>query len=189
MKRGVELGRDRSYWFPILPEALWSTLAETGDYRSWWPSLTDLEADRLVAGAVWHCTIRPPLPFALRLAIHLDDVLRPTLVTANISGDIAGTARLDVEPHGKGCDVQLTSTLAPSNRTLGTIETLARPIIRRAYNWMLDTGARQFLNSAIAERGPEAPRSTREVRAKRSVARAAAAGAATEPPTPDPFPM
>ena len=32
------------------------------------------------------------------------------------------------------------------------IETLARPIIRRAYNWMLDTGARQFLRSAIAQR-------------------------------------
>jgi hypothetical protein len=152
MTRGVELGRDRSYWFPMLPDALWSALAETGDYRCWWPSLTDLDADRLVAGAVWRCTIRPPLPFALRFAIHLDDVVRPTLVTAHISGDIAGTARLDVAPHGKGCDVQLTSTLAPSNRTLGMIETLARPIIRRAYNWMLDTGARQFLRNAIAPR-------------------------------------
>lgn len=152
MTRGVELGRDRSYWFPMLPDALWSALAETGDYRCWWPSLTDLEADGLVAGAVWRCTIRPPLPFALRFAIHLDDVVRPTLVTAHISGDIAGTARLDVAPHGKGSDVQLTSTLAPSNRTLGMIETLARPIIRRAYNRMLDTGARQFLRSAIGQR-------------------------------------
>jgi hypothetical protein len=152
MKRGVELGRDRSYWFPMLPDALWSALAETGDYRSWWPSLTDLEADDLAAGAIWRCTIRPPLPFPLRFAIHLDDVVRPTLVTAHISGDIAGTARLDVAPHGNGCDVQLTSTLAPSNRTLGMIETLAGPIIRRAYNWMLDTGARQFLRNAIAQR-------------------------------------
>jgi hypothetical protein len=152
MKRGVQLGRDRSYSFPMRPDALWSALADTSNYQSWWPSLTDLDADRLVAGAVWRCTIRPPLPFPLRFTIHLDDVVRPTLVTAHISGDIAGTARLDVAPHGTGCDVQLTSTLAPSNRTLAMIETLARPIIRRAYNWMLDTGASQFLKSATAER-------------------------------------
>ena len=151
MQRGVELGRDRSYWFPMRPDALWSALAEPSDYRSWWPSLTDLEADGLVAGAVWLCTIRPPLPFPLRFVIHLDDVVRPTLVTSHITGDIAGTARLDVAARGTGSDVQLTSTLAPSNRTLGMIETLARPIIRRAYNWMLDTGARQFLSSAIAQ--------------------------------------
>jgi hypothetical protein len=152
MKRGIELGRDRSYWFPMLPDALWLALADTGNYRSWWPSLTDLDADRLITGTVWRCTIRPPLPFALRFAIHLDDVVRPTLVTAHISGDIAGTARLAVAPHGNGCDVQLTSTLAPSNPTLEMIETLARPIIRQAYNWMLDTGARQFLRNAIAQR-------------------------------------
>ena len=134
------------------PDALRLALAETGDYQSWWPSLTDLDADRLVAGAVWRCTIRPPLPFPLRFTIHLDHVVRPTLVTAHISGGIAGTARLHVAPHGTGCDVQLTSTLAPSNRTLAMIETLARPIIRRAYNWMLDTGAREFLSSAVAQR-------------------------------------
>ena len=150
MMRGVELGGDRSYRFPILPEALWSVLTETGDYRCWWPWLTHLEADGLVAGAEWRCTVRPPLPFALRFAIHLDDVVRPTLVTAHISGDIAGTARLNVAPHAYGCDVQLISTLAPSRRALGLIEPLARPIIRHAHNWVLDTGARQFLGRAIA---------------------------------------
>jgi Polyketide cyclase / dehydrase and lipid transport len=151
MTRGVELGRDRSYRFPMLPDALWSALADTGDYRRWWPWLVDLQADGLVAGEVWRCTIRPPLPYALQFVIHLDDVVRPTLVTAHISGDITGTARLDVAPHGNGCDVQLTSTLAPGRRTLGVIESLARPIIRRAYDWVLDTGARQFLRLAIVQ--------------------------------------
>jgi Polyketide cyclase / dehydrase and lipid transport len=145
----VELGGDRSYRFPIMPDALWTVLAETGDYRGWWPWLTHLEADGLVAGAQWRCTLRPPLPFELRFAIHLDDVVRPRLVTAHISGDIAGTSRLDVTPNGGGCDVQLVSTLAPSRRTLEVIEPLVRPIIRRAHNWVLDTGARQFLGRAI----------------------------------------
>jgi hypothetical protein len=88
----------------------------------------------------------PPLPYyALRFAIHLDDVVPTTFVTARITGDIVGSSRLVIQPHSDGCDVQLTSTLAPSNRALGVIEPLARPIIRRAHNWVIDTGARQFL--------------------------------------------
>ena len=163
MTGGVELGADRSYRFPMLPDALWSTLGETGSYRSWWPWLTDLEADGLVAGAVWRCTVHPPLLYALRFAIHLDEVVRPTFVTARISGDIVGTSRLVIAARGNGCDVQLTSTLAPSNRALGMIEQVARPIIRRAHNWVIDTGARQFLRRGAPDAAaPDPARSPME---------------------------
>jgi hypothetical protein len=160
MTRSVELGRDRSYQFPMTPDALWAALSNTGEYRSWWPWLTDLDAEGLVAGAVWHCTV-PPLPYALRFAVHLDNVARPTLVTAHISGDIVGTSRLVIAANGTSCcDVQLTSTLAPSSRTLGMLEPLARPIIRRAHNWVIDTGARQFLRIGIAQNRKPDPRAS-----------------------------
>jgi hypothetical protein len=160
MTRGVELGGDRSYQFPMPPDTLWAALANTGEYRSWWPWLTNLDADGLVAGAVWHCTVRPPLPYALRFEIHLDNVARPTLVTAHLSGDIVGHSRLAIAPHRTGCEVQLTSTLAPSRRALGMIEPLARPIIRRAHNWVIDTGARQFQHRHRPTLRPETQRSS-----------------------------
>ena len=87
---GVRLDSDRPYHFAVTPAALWSAIAETADYRRWWPWLTGFEANGLVAGDVWRCAVRPPLPYTLRFAIHLDEVVPTTLVTARLSGDIAG---------------------------------------------------------------------------------------------------
>jgi uncharacterized protein YndB with AHSA1/START domain len=148
----VLLDSDRRYRFAVQPAALWSAIAETADYRRWWPWLTAFDANGLVAGDVWRCAVRPPLPYTLRFAIHLDEVVPETLVAARLSGDIAGTARLDVTPDGDGCDVRLTSRLAPSSRAFGLLANLARPIVRRGHDWVLDTGARQFGGLAVDER-------------------------------------
>jgi uncharacterized protein YndB with AHSA1/START domain len=148
----VRLDSDRRYHFSVQPAALWSAIAETADYRRWWPWLTGFEAGGLVAGDVWRCAVRPPLPYTLRFAIHLDEVVPTTLVTARLSGDIAGTARLDVTPEGDGCDVRLTSLLTPSSTAFGLLARLARPIVRRGHDWVLDTGARQFVRLAVEER-------------------------------------
>ena len=150
--RGVELVSDRRYRFPVPPVALWSALDATEDYRSWWPWLRSFEADHLPTGERWRCTVRPPLPYTLRFTIHLDEVERPRLVSARITGDIAGAARLDVEPHTDGCEVRLTSTLAPSNRAFGLIAAVARPIVRRGHDWVLDTGAGQFVTRRAPSR-------------------------------------
>ena len=187
MKRGVELGRDRSYWFPMRPDALWSALAETGDYRSWWPSLTDLEADGLAAGAVWRCTIRPPLPFPLRFAIHLDDVVRPTLVTAHISGDIAGTARLDVAPHGNGLRCPTHIDARPEQPDARD-DRDARP---PDHPTGLQLDARHGCPTVPQERHRptlnRTRREAREVRAERSVARGRLGRRGNRAPTPDPW--
>ncbi len=94
----MELVSDRRYRFTVPPDTLWSTLAATNHYRSWWPWLRAFDdGGGLTAGADWRCTIRPPLPYTLRFRLHLDDVDRPRFVLAHLTGDIAGTARLDVD--------------------------------------------------------------------------------------------
>lgn len=145
----MRLDSDRSYRFEVTADALWSAIAETGDYPRWWPWLSDFDANGLVAGDVWTCTVRPPLPYRLRFAIHLDDVEPTTLVTARVSGDIAGTARLDIAPNGDGCNVRLRSSLRPSSAAFGMLALFARPIVRRGHDWVLDTGARQFVRLAV----------------------------------------
>jgi len=150
----VELQSDRRWVFPAPPQRVWQALADTGEYRRWWPWLTSFEAGSLAAGERWHCTVRvrPPLPYSLRFDIHLDEVVCPRLVTADVSGDIVGRARLDVHDHDAGAEVRLTSALAPSSRGFAALATVARPIVRRGHDWVLDTGARQFLGRAIAGR-------------------------------------
>jgi uncharacterized protein YndB with AHSA1/START domain len=148
----VRLDSDHRYRFSVPPEALWSALANTAGYRTWWPWLSAFEANGLVAGDVWRCSVRPPLPYTLRFAIHLDEVVPTELIAARVAGDIAGTARIDVAPTGEGCDVRLTSSLAPSSRAFGLLAKLARPIVRRGHDWVLDTGASQFASRAVEPR-------------------------------------
>ena len=148
----MRLDSDRSYRFAVSPDALWSAIAETDDYPRWWSWLTHFDADGLIAGDVWRCAVRPPLPYTLRFAIHLDEVVPTSLVTARISGDIAGSARLDIEPNHDGSDVRLRSSLSPSSAAFGMLALFARPIVRRGHDWVLDTGARQFVRLAVEDR-------------------------------------
>jgi len=146
----VELVSDRRYPFPVPPDALWSALAATDDYQGWWPWLRSFEATGLVAGDDWRCTVRPPLGYSLRFTIHLDETAAPRLVTSHITGDIRGTARIEIAPALGGSVIHLTSALAPSNRAFGLVSAIARPIVRRGHDWVLDTGAQQFLSRALA---------------------------------------
>jgi uncharacterized protein YndB with AHSA1/START domain len=145
----VELESDRRFVFPSPPERVWDALSATGEYQRWWPWLTAFEAPGLVAGGLWRCTVRPRLPYSLRFAIRLDRVVPPALVTARISGDIAGHARLVLTAHADGSEVRLTSVLAPGNRAFAVLAAMASPIVRRGHDWVLDTGARQFVGRAI----------------------------------------
>jgi len=148
----VELVSDRRYPFPVPPVALWSALAATGDYQAWWPWLRSFDAIGLHAGDRWHCTVRPPLPYTLRFVIHLDDVDEPRSVVSHLTGDIRGPARIDIVAVPTGSEIHLTSSLTPSTRAFGLVAALARPIARRGHDWVLDTGARQFVSRALAGR-------------------------------------
>ena len=145
----MELVSDRRYPLEVPPDALWSALAATDDYRGWWPWLRSFEADGLHAGGRWHCTVRPPLPYTLRFTIHLDEVEPPHLVTSHLTGDISGVARIVIAPRAGGSEIQLTSTLTPSHRSFGIVAAIARPIVRRGHDWILDTGAQQFADRAL----------------------------------------
>ena len=146
----MQLESDRRYVYPVPPERMWGALAATHLYRRWWPWLTAFEADGLVAGSRWRCTVRPPLPYSVRFTLHLDDVVPPAFVTARVTGDIGGYARIDLADHDEGTQVRLTSALSPTNRAFAIIAAVARPVVRRGHDWVLDTGAHQFGRQAIA---------------------------------------
>jgi hypothetical protein len=144
----VELVSDRRYRFAVAPEPRGTAIAETAEYQRWWPWLKAFEAEGLAVGEVWRCAVRPPLPYTVRFTIRLDEVVQPSLVAATVRGDIAGTARVEVEADGDGCAVRLRSSLAPGGRVFGLVAGIARPIVRRGHDWVLDTGARQFAERA-----------------------------------------
>jgi uncharacterized protein YndB with AHSA1/START domain len=145
----VELVSDRSWCFGAPPDVVWAALAATDDYPRWWPWLTTFDADGLVAGGRWRCTVRPPLQYSVRFAIDIDEVEPPHLVTARVSGDITGHARIDITESGARSEVRLASALTPTRRTIAWLAAVAGPIARRSHDWVLDTGARQFAARAV----------------------------------------
>ena len=143
----MELASDRRYHVPAPPQVVWSRLAATDEYQSWWPWLREFEAVGLETGDEWRCRVRPPLPYTVRFTIVLDEVEAPSTVAAHIDGDIVGTARVTLSERDGGCEIRLTSTLSPRGRAVRIMADLARPLARRGHDWVLDTGARQFADA------------------------------------------
>ena len=146
----VRIGSDRWYDFDVSPDAFWTAACQTQLYQGWWPWLQQFDAGLLAEGQVWSCSVRPPLPYVVSFSVEFHEVCHGTRVQATVSGDIEGSARLDIEPAQSGCRVRLRSHLAPSSRRLKAAAVVARPIVGFGHNWVLDTGARQFRTRAFS---------------------------------------
>jgi uncharacterized protein YndB with AHSA1/START domain len=140
----MELRTDRVYRFPFAPDELWARINQVDDFGRWWPWLRAFDGTRLQAGDVWTCVVQPPVPYAVRFAVTIVEVVPHERVTATIGGDIIGTAHLRLLDDPGGSRLQLVAELAPRKQSLQSISRFARPLVRFGHNWVLDTGARQF---------------------------------------------
>lgn len=158
----MQVRSDRWYDLPADRAAVWAAFATPGHFRTWWPWLVEFEGDELAVGRRWSCAVSPPLPYVVRFTLDLVTVEPHRSVRAEVRGDVVGDARLDlVDPDpdpdpdrdadaGPGaCRLHLVSDLAPGNAALQVIAAAARPVVRRGHDWVLDTGARQFVDRAL----------------------------------------
>ena len=145
----VHLGASRS--------TVWDQIRCVERFPEWWPWLGSFDGTELVPGAVWRCTVNPPLPYRLRFSITLDEVEAPFLATATLAGDIIGSARLELHERGAGCTAALSSTLLPRQGLLRIFAQLAPSIVRFGHDWVLETGARQFERALSLQVGEEPP--------------------------------
>lgn len=145
----MRIHSDRRDAFEVPPEELWAAMSEVGCFRGWWPWLRELDASALEPGAIWSAVVQPPLPYRLRFDVHILDVVALASVTAKVTGDIEGSARLDIAATPSGSELHLVSELAPTNAVLRTVAALAGPVARFGHEWVLDTGLRQFRDQAL----------------------------------------
>jgi len=141
----VRFDTDRRYPLPLSPEDLWDTISQLDDYKRWWPWLRRFDGTHLASGHTWRCAVRPPLPYVVRFDVALEEVVAPHTVRASISGDVVGTARLEITGQSGGCEARLVSSLEPGNRLLKAMARIAAPVVRQGHDWVLDSGARQFI--------------------------------------------
>ncbi|MGH9276386.1 MAG: hypothetical protein ACRDZU_17210 [Acidimicrobiales bacterium] len=140
---------DRRYDLPVSPSELWAALTRVDDYRSWWPWLRQFDAQQLAGDEIWDCLVQPPLPYRVRFFVSLDEVHAPTTIRASITGDVVGEARLDITECPDGSEARLVSHLEPGNGLLRAVARVAAPVVRYGHDWVLDTGARQFIDRAV----------------------------------------
>lgn len=123
-------------------------MAQVHRYREWWPWLRRFDAVALAPGEVWTATVQPPLPYRLTFRLHLLEVDAPRCVEVDVSGDIEGTARLEVVPTASGSDLHFRSDLGPRSPALATVARFAEPMVRFGHDWVIDAGLRQFRRRA-----------------------------------------
>jgi hypothetical protein len=140
----MRLTTDRRYRFPFGPDEFWRRISLVDHYQAWWPWLHRFDAKGLDAGDVWSCTVHPPVPYAVRFTLALDEIEPDRSVAARIDGDIVGRATLSVERDGTGSCVRLVADLQPDKQSLKMMSLIARPLVTFGHNWILDVGVRQF---------------------------------------------
>jgi uncharacterized protein YndB with AHSA1/START domain len=145
----VQVRSDRWYDLPASRASVWEAFGTTDRFRTWWPWLLEFEGDRLDIGQRWSCAVSPPLPYVVRFTLDLVVVEHHRMIRAEVRGDVVGDARLDLVDDEGGCRLHLVSDLAPGNAALQLVAVAARPIVRRGHDWVLDTGARQFVERAL----------------------------------------
>lgn len=128
---------------------MWEALTRVDRYRDWWPWLRALDAEGFALGERWRCTVQPPVPYRVRFGVTLTSVAAPARVTADLDGDIVGTAEVALDPVDGGCELRLVSSLVAAGTVLRFVTRWARPIAVRSHDWVLDTGVEQFRASAL----------------------------------------
>jgi uncharacterized protein YndB with AHSA1/START domain len=146
------------YDLPLPREEVWALISELSHYRRWWPWLRSFDAAALAPGEEWRCLVQPPVPYIVRFRVSIEHVEAPVLVRAIVSGDVVGTATLTLDEGEDGCTATLRSSLAPGNSALRLVSRFAAPIARFGHDWVLDSGARQFIDRALVPvAGDETP--------------------------------
>lgn len=128
-------------------DALWELLADTDRYPQWWSWLRrfDLDGDGLEAGSVATCQVRAPLPYSLHFDVAVDEAVPASRVVTTVSGDLAGPARLEIEPHGAShCAARLVWEVHLEDRVLRRLAIVARPGMVWAHDRVVNAGIESF---------------------------------------------
>ena len=108
------------------------------------------DAAALAEGEEWRCEVQPPVPYPVRFRVGIEHVEAPRARPGH--GERGRGGRGDAHPRGgghAGARATLDSSLAPGNTALRLVSRFAGPIARFGHDWVLDSGARQFIARAV----------------------------------------
>ena len=139
MPAGVLVYRSE-FLFETTPEQLWDLIEQFDHFESWWPWLTDfrVEGDGLAAGSVLQGTVAPPLPYRMRLRVQLVECRRPYSVDAVVGGDLAGDARLRLNPEGGRTRAEVAWTVEMRQPAMRLASRFGRPLLQWGHDRVVE---------------------------------------------------
>jgi hypothetical protein len=143
---------DETFRFPVSVDEFWATVSRTDRYTEWWGWLREFDGPGLQEGAVAHCLIQAPLPYALRLTVTVAHMVPCARVETRIDGDLAGPARLELEREGDSCAARLVWSLELRPPVLRRLAAVGRPAMSWAHDRVIARGVRQFEERALRPR-------------------------------------
>jgi hypothetical protein len=131
-------------------------LVGVDEYQARWPWLKRFDAVALADGERWSCSVQPPLPYRVSFELALHDVVELRSVAADVSGDITGTARIElVATSADSTELRFESSLEPASTWLRRISVIAMPVARYGHDAVIDRALAEF-----AAHLPRTPRRT-----------------------------
>jgi hypothetical protein len=135
---------DRTWHFDVPTDRLWGAVSDSSRFPEWFPWLDADHLCPLTVGTVARFRIDPPLPYRLNLMVSVLDVVEGASVETDVSGDLAGPARLEVAPHGEGATARLVWSLVVQRPALSLLERVARPVMVWGHDAVVARGLERF---------------------------------------------
>jgi hypothetical protein len=141
----VHFRYERSWRFALDADALWAALEDTPSYASWWGWLRDADLPSLTEGARASFAVAAPLGYVMRLGLRVVEVVPARRVSAQVDGDLAGRAELEIRPDGPAAStVELRWDLALQRPALRALGLVARRALESGHDWVVDAGVSSF---------------------------------------------
>ena len=147
----VRVATEKTVYFDAGRAEVWAAMANVDAYGRLWPWLERFDAKGLVAGDVWTCRVRPPLPYTVSFTIAFDKVEPERFASATVEGEVEGPASIELSDDGSGTTVVVRSSLEPRSTFLRVLSATLPPVARFGHDWVIDTGAKQFQKRAFGQ--------------------------------------
>lgn len=132
--------------FDAVPEDLWDELAHVERFERWWPWMRDvrLEGEALQPGSAISFRVVPPVRFRMQVRVDVTDSLRPDFIEGAVSGDLSGTARMDLRPRAGGGRCHVSWDVEIADPKVRRIIHAARPVLLWAQRWAVEIALHGF---------------------------------------------
>jgi mannose-6-phosphate isomerase-like protein (cupin superfamily)/uncharacterized protein YndB with AHSA1/START domain len=121
------------------PEATFAAIADARTYPDWWrPVYLDVDADGPPAiGKVSKQHFKGRLPYELRTRSRVVELDPPSVVAAEVDGDLSGYGRWTLTPIESGTHVRFDWRVHADRRLLRLLTPVLRPAFRWNHNWAI----------------------------------------------------